>query len=321
VNARGHTGWLKRVYRGVLLCLLFGISIATADKRTLDVALISSDNLHHAEVADALREHLEQACGQSCSDPVELTTVDAADAGRFLATTRPDLVVTIGSVAAREVAQLDVDLPTLFGFIPQAVWRELTDCCVEASPTHGRVLLDQPARRLLKLVQAIHPDAKGVGVLLGPATAWRRPELEEAASAESVELHALQIESGEDIGRKLRLLTARVDALLALPDPAVYNRNTVYPILLTTYSARIPVIGYSSAMVKAGASASLFMSTRDGGEAIAAAIRDFRAHGAFTNDDTTWAYSVEINEDVLRSLRLPAIRASELPKILKESKQ
>ena len=60
MNARGHTGWLKRVYRGVLLCLLFGISIATADKRTLDVALISSDNLHHAEVADALREHLEQ---------------------------------------------------------------------------------------------------------------------------------------------------------------------------------------------------------------------------------------------------------------------
>ena len=320
MNTRGHNGWLKRVFGVVLLCLLFDISTAIAAERTLDVALISSDNHNHAEVADALREHLAQACGQPCSDPIELTTVDAADVSRFLATTRPDLVVTIGSVAAREVAQLDVDLPTLFGFIPQAVWRELTDCCVEASPTRGRVLLDQPARRLLKLVQAIHPEAKRVGVLLGPATASRLPELEKAASAESVELHPLQIESGEDIGRKLRLLTARVDALLALPDPAVYNRNTVYPILLTTYSARIPVIGYSAAMVKAGASAGLFMSTRDGGEAIATAIRGFRARGAFTNDDTTQAYSVEINEDVLRSLRLPAIRASDLPETLKESK-
>jgi ABC-type uncharacterized transport system substrate-binding protein len=321
VITRRQTGWLTRVYRAALLCLLSGISVASTAESGLDVALITSDNAHQAEVAAALREHLADTCDRPCPHPVELTTVDPANAADYLSRTTPDLVVTIGSVAARLVAEQRRDIPTLFGFIPSSVWREIRDCCIADSPTRGHVLLDQPARRLLKLVREVHPAAQSVGILLGPATAARQAELDDAANAVSLEIRVENIATSEEVGRKLRLLAARMDVLLALPDPIVYNRNTVYPILLTTYSARVPVIGFSSAMVKAGAAAGLFMSTRDGGEAIALAIQAYRANGSFPADESAQPYSVETNEDVLRSLRLRTPRAAELLQNLKESKQ
>jgi len=293
----------------------------TSAETTLHVALIVGDNGRHAEVVEALREHLADSCGQPCRHPVQLATVDVANADRYLSDSEPDLVVTIGTVAARQVAELRSAIPTLFSFIPRTVWRELKDCCVVDATTRGRVLLDQPAVRLLQLVREIRPDAQSVGVLLGPATAARQVALADAASNASLELKTEHIEAGEDVGSKLRLLATRVDALLALPDLDVYNRNTVYPILLTTYSARIPVIGFSSPMVKAGATAGLFMSPRDVGEAIALAIQTYRSDRTLVVDDTATPYSIEINADVLRSLRLPPVRASEVQKNLKESKQ
>jgi ABC-type uncharacterized transport system substrate-binding protein len=304
-----------------LLCLLSGSSAITTAATTLHVALVASDNARHSEVVEALREQLAESCGQPCLHPVDLKTVDIRNARRYLSGSAPDLVVTVGTLAARQVAELRSDVPTLFSFIPRTVWRDLRDCCVSGSATSGHVLLDQPAERLLDLVREVHPEAQSVGVLLGPAAAARQVELADAAGRLSIDLQTERIAAGEDVGSKLRLLAARVDALLALPDRAVYNRNTVYPILLTTYSAGVPVIGFSSAMVKAGAAAGLFMSPRNAGEAIALAIQAYRFDGTLAVDESLAPYSVAINDDVIRSLRLPTVRASELLQNLKEAKQ
>lgn len=315
-----HVGWVARVYRACLACLLSVLCAGKTAANPIDVAVVAGDNARHVLVAEALGERLASACGQPCSHPAEVTTVDTAEAAAYLSATTPDLVVTIGAAAARQVAELRLDIPTLFGFVPRNVWLQLEACCIADSTPRGRVLLDQPASRLLGLVRAVHPEAQRIGVLLGAATAARLAELNRAARAASVALQTEQVEAGDDVGRKLRQLAARVDVLLALPDRTVYNRNTVYPILLTTYSAGIPVIGFSSAIVRAGAAAGLFVSPRDGGEAIALSIHAYRTRGVFAVDEETLPYSIEVNDDVLRSLRLPARTATDLLEILKRSK-
>ncbi|MCB1772640.1 MAG: hypothetical protein KDI88_03410 [Gammaproteobacteria bacterium] len=317
---REHSGWL-RALGALLLCLLCGPSTAATTAGAIDILVVADAGDRSGRVIETLQDHLGEACPDPCPGPAALTVVDSADAARFVETFPPDMVVAIGSTAARQVASLGLDIPTLYSFIPGTVWRELTDCCVADSTDNGSVLLDQPPGRLLRLIREVAPGTRTVGLLAGPATAERLTEFEQAAAMASVELLVERVETGEDVGRTLRRLVNRVDVLLALPDPAVYNRHTVYPILLTTYSARVPVIGFSAAMVKAGAVAGLFMTPRDVGQAIATAIHGFRSRGAFIDGETAQAFSVEINEDVLRSLRLPAVRASELPQMLKEPRQ
>jgi hypothetical protein len=53
-----------------------------------------------------------------------------------------------------------------------------------------------------------------------------------------------------------------VDALLAVPDPLVFNSQTAANILAAAYRRRIPLIGFSPAYTRAGALVSLY-STPD----------------------------------------------------------
>ena len=320
VNIRESPPLLTRLCGAWLMILWTGVSYGEATGTAFDIALISSDSPRHSTVVRAVQAKLATPCSIApCPPPANVRQVKDTEADRYLARTRPDLVITVGSAAAREVAELRKPIPTLFGFIPQSTWNDLKDCCITSASTASHVLLDQPATRLLKLARALHPDARTFGILLGPASAKRLPEFETAAADLSLSLETEQVAADEDIGRRLRLLVSRVDVLLALPDRAVYNSSTVYAVLLTTYSARVPVIGFSSALVRAGAAVGLFTSPQNGAEAIVSAVQAYRSTGVFLTDDASIPFSIEINKDVLRSLRLPVVQANELLQLLKES--
>jgi len=55
------------------------------------------------------------------------------------------------------------------------------------------------------------------------------------------------------------------DALLALPDPVAFNASTAYGMMLTTYRAQVPVIGFSEGLVKAGALLGLYSTANQVG--------------------------------------------------------
>ncbi|WP_245523032.1 ABC transporter substrate binding protein [Thioalkalivibrio sulfidiphilus] len=100
-------------------------------------------------------------------------------------------------------------------------------------------------------------------------------------------------------------------AILAVPDPRIFNRDTIVRIMLTTYRSNTPVIGYSEAMTRAGALMSVFSSPEmlgeEAGELIANALRAQRWQHT---DRHTERYTVTINPQVARSLR---IRVKESP--------
>jgi ABC-type uncharacterized transport system substrate-binding protein len=94
------------------------------------------------------------------------------------------------------------------------------------------------------------------------------------------------------------------DALVSIPDPSAYIRNTICAILLSTYAAGIPVIGHSAAMVTAGSTAAVYASPADVGEAIARRIIGFESHGRLAPTGFGDVYSIAVNRDVAHSLRL-----------------
>jgi ABC-type uncharacterized transport system substrate-binding protein len=172
---------------------------------------------------------------------------------------RPDpevaLVVTLGTRAAQTALRAPSRPPVLAALLPRDAWEQ---ALAGATPGAASALwLDQPFDRQLRLLRLVAPNARKVGSVLGPATIARRAELERSAAALGLEMRVRAVAAGDDPARALGALMDEVDAVLALPEPAVWNRVTVQPLLLATFRAGKPVLAFSPTYVRAGAVAAV----------------------------------------------------------------
>jgi putative ABC transport system substrate-binding protein len=116
----------------------------------------------------------------------------------------------------------------------------------------------------------------------------------------------------------LEQVLSEAELLLAVPDPLIFNRNTAQSLFLTSYRYRVPVLGYSRSLTRAGALLSLHSSPaqigRQAAEWVNGAIQGTSvrlpqpAHPAY--------FSVSINEQVARSLGFSLPPEAELEKRL-----
>jgi ABC-type uncharacterized transport system substrate-binding protein len=94
---------------------------------------------------------------------------------------------------------------------------------------------------------------------------------------------------------------------LALADPAVFNSNSIQNLLLSTFRADVPMIGFSPSYVRAGAWLSLHVTPNQVGLQLALLVQEVLKGGALPDhalesDD----FEVSVNEHVGRSLNLRA---------------
>lgn len=112
-----------------------------------------------------------------------------------------------------------------------------------------------------------------------------------------------KISSNSNLVQTLNGNLKQNDILIALPDPAIYNSKTIKSILLTTYRQRVPVIGFSENMVKAGALVSLHSNFKDIAEDTALLTQESLLNEQFTNRfNYPKSYSIVSNDAVARSL-------------------
>ncbi len=168
---------------------------------------------------------------------------------------RADLVLAVGHAAA-ERALRDSSRPVLAVLVGL---RDL-DRLKRAHPARdlGAVVLDQPLERHLRLVRAVLPDAKRVGVLLGPDSVVQLPGLQHAADALRLQADVHEVREVADLVPALDHLLFAGDALLPLPDGLVSGPAAARTILLTSYRHCRSVFAHSAAYVTAGAPAAVF---------------------------------------------------------------
>ena len=100
--------------------------------------------------------------------------------------------------------------------------------------------------------------------------------------------------------------------LLALPDAAVYNDSTIRNILLATYRRGIPLIGFSSGYVKAGALCALISTPAQIAPQAAELIRQFNNTHALPPPQYPHEFEVIVNESVANVLDLQIKNTTEL---------
>lgn len=281
--------------RQILFALLFAAVAPTADGAARVQVLVSNEGEPYSTAA---RELVQRVGEQDVA--VERVALEGWQPDPGVA-----LVVAFGTRAAQIALHAPTRRPVLAALLPREAWKRTL---AEATPGPASALwLDQPVDRQLRLLRLIAPNARKVGTLLGPTTLAQRAELERAATVAGLELRVRAVTAEQDPARALGALMDEVDAVLALPEPAVWNRVTIKPLLLATFRAGKPVLGFSPTYVRAGAVAAVHSTPQQVAQEIAEWIArlDLAAEALnLRSPRHATRFEVALNPEVARALGL-----------------
>ncbi|MEJ2691690.1 MAG: ABC transporter substrate binding protein [Candidatus Thiodiazotropha sp.] len=275
------------------------------------VVLLLSDSaeVYRAVANDTMRDILKR-CNHAlpnCSR-VSFESV-VADVPNGTPAHDADLLIAFGSKAAVDSSMYGFKGQMILSMIPrQNIAGEVFDRRTDRAV---KIFIDQPCERYFELIKAIMPRAVQVGLMLSSSDAAKQKSLLEAASNVGLEMVIREVDSNGQIGEALSELRGSIDVLLALPDSRIHNSRTIPNILTTSYRNHIPVIGFSSSYVKAGAIAAVYTSLEDISHQVSdVAIKALSSAGVEQQDQQAEYFSVSINYDVARSLGI-VIRSPE----------
>jgi len=230
------------------------------------------------------------------------------------------LVVAVGVQALQYAVKQNGNHAVLGVLVPQPVFEKL-----QASASNGNlsaIVLDQPPSRQMRLLHRLLPQAKSVGIPLGPTSTRNSEALGRAASDSNIKAVMTPIQQESDLTPALKSMLELSDALLAVPDPLVHQPGTAQTLLLTSYRYQKPVIGYSQAYVTAGALAAVYSSPADIARHAAEITDQFpERQKALPPFQPPRYFSVGINRQVARSLGLDLQDAESLMESLRKEEQ
>jgi ABC-type uncharacterized transport system substrate-binding protein len=290
--------WLRLLLLGLWLYATAGASVRAAPA----VVIVSSESSEaYAQAAQALVSELAFG-GLAISEVQRMTVAEFA----AMPSQVPKLFVALGAQAALALARAQPLAPVLCTLLPRSAFeRVLQSSGRKASAQFSAALLDQPLTRQLALVRLALPQTTQLGVLLGPESRSLAPMLAGLTVDRGFKLVQASIGPSEPVFTSLRQVLERADVLLALPDPEVFNANSLQNILLTSFRAGVPMVAFSPAYVRAGALLALYVTPAQIGQQageMARAVLQGKALPAQAVDAK--GFTISVNTHVARSLDL-----------------
>ncbi len=236
---------------------------------------------------------------------LRVKVIDLETAEKLVVAENSELVIALGVKALGASSKLSYSTPVLGVFTPLPTYNNLLANSKRVLGNFSAIVLDQPNARRLLLIKTILPNVKSVGVLLGPTSMQDADNLKEMGEKIDINIHQENVYQESELIPKLSTLLESSDALMALPDPFVYSRETAQSILLTTYRHQKPVFGYSQSYVQAGALAAVYTNTKQlAKQAAEIAMQSQQAIGGLPPPQTPKYFSVVLNRQVGRSLKI-----------------
>jgi putative ABC transport system substrate-binding protein len=288
------------------LSLLFSLWLAVfagaCAHATVAVVIVSSERSPaYVDAAEALVSELERL-GLSRYDMLQLTALEWTAAGPLA----PKLFIALGTDAANALAKSELRAPVLSTLLPRSSFeRVLRKSGRKSSSQFSALYLDQPLSRQLELIRLALPTARRIGVLWGPESQAQAPALKTLTQASGLELIEATIGRDELLFSSLKNVLEEADLLLAVADPQLYNSSSIQNILLASFRAKVPLVAFSPAYVRAGALLALHVTpTQIGLQAATIARGVLLGKALSANPIYSLDFSVTVNEHVARSLGL-----------------
>jgi ABC-type uncharacterized transport system substrate-binding protein len=290
---------LLRLIPFVCSLLLWASSMAHA--ATSVVIVSSARSPAYVEAAEALVSELERL-GVSRFDMLQLTALEFQKASP----STPKLLVALGSQAARVVAKTEPIYPVLCTLLPRNSYEAiLSESGLKTSEQFSALVLDQPMDRQLALIRMALPAAKSVGVLWGPESKLKESAFKAKAASMLFSVVEGSLNGASFLFPQLKKVLAEADVVLALADQQVFNAQSIQNILLTSFRARVPLVGFSPAYVRAGALLALFSTPEQMGRQSAALAKEvLLGRGLPGKPLHPSSFTVLVNDHVARALGL-----------------
>lgn len=278
-----------------ILLFLFSLLLSKVAAASSVLVLLAEPGGAYAEFADALKAERSARGGFSVAvaQRAEFPTTDLSSY---------DLVIAVGAGALRTVAQGEAGPPVLSVLVPRAAYEGIV------GTGEGRkwtaIHIDQPFPRQVELIRLALPKAQRIGVLTDAAAPERLQPLKSALAGTPLELVAGSFSGEPSLFSALSQVLEQADVFLAMPDPQVHNAGTVRNLLLTSFRARVPVVGFSAAYARAGAVMSLYSTPEQIARQAADVVSDWTRERAWPAPRYPRHYTVSVNAHVARSLGL-----------------
>jgi putative tryptophan/tyrosine transport system substrate-binding protein len=300
LSGKLRRAWLKSLAAGV--ALPWAAPAWSADAQMLMV--LSERTAAYLDAAEALQAELVRA-GMPRSEMAQLTIDELAALPASLIPA-PKVYVAIGTQALAQLTARDIKVPVVATLLPRLSYEQLAQNPQRKSsgPIAG-VVLNQSFGRVLDLIRLALPSARKVGVLWGPDSRNLAPAFYAAAQQRGLQWAEATVEAGASAYPALQSLLEDADVLLGVADTQVYNSSTIQNILLTSFRAKVPLVGFSAAYVQAGAALGVFSTPAMLGRQAALLVRIAVQGRPFASGvQFPQEFMVSVNTNVARALGL-----------------
>jgi len=180
---------------------------------------------------------------------------DPGEVRRWLAAQRPlRLILALGTEAARLAAEAPPAAPIVFAMVANPVDAGLLPARPRPDQRICGVTTDVDPAEQFRVVREVLPKARRLAVIYCPAYTEATVRAGVAAAEKAgLRLLALPVEPFQVAPALERLAAEPVDAVWTVTDPGVVVPAAARRILQETLRRKVPVVGFSPAMVRAGA--------------------------------------------------------------------
>lgn len=215
-----------------------------------------------------------------------------------------NILVAIGPSACKTILEIKHDAISICSFTSSYTYRSIV---AELTGEHNgkirtAVYADPDIDDQLRLIKILFKTPLSVGILVSEKNDFLNQQLNKSKEKTDIQLNLIQVKQNEINFALDKMGNARV--LLAIPDAQIYTGQNVRSIFLTTYRRNQSVIGFSNALVRAGALATVSSDATD----IATQIKEIIEHIDGTNvvpgPKFPKYFTVTINPSVARLLKI-----------------
>lgn len=281
--------------RGALAIAFVCMLLADPVRAVSVLVLLSEGGGAYAEYSEALKAERAARGGFTLS---VLTRSEFSPASA----NAHDAVIAVGAGALRALAQADVTVPVFGVLVPQTTFVSISDTA--NARRWSAIYIDQPFTRQIDLIRIALPEALRVGVLVDTTQPERLQALRDAIAGTPLQLSSGGFTGEASLFSALSRVLDQADVFLAMPDPQVHNAGTVRNLLLTSFRARVPVVGFSAAYVRAGAAMSLYSTPEQIARQTADALSFWMRERSWPAARHPRHFTVTVNAHVARSLGL-----------------
>lgn len=160
---------------------------------------------------------------------------------------KPDIVYLLGALSLQFSKEIDESIPVVYSTVlsPERI--------ITRKKNITGITLNIPAMEQLEKYKEVLPFAKTIGVMANLNSSKHLvEEITKAAHEVGLKVVIAEYSESNKLGKMLRLLAAKVDAVWLLPDPFVINYRTVKFLYLYCFDNQIPLIVFSKVLVETG---------------------------------------------------------------------